>query len=87
MVFVAIYYNTDEVQNSEVLGVYNNKEEAVKKLIKEAGYEEKENVFLQFKRITNDFVSMKECYDYVFNNNKLEDYDLYRIEEIKDCIY
>lgn len=83
MVFVTIYYNTDEVKNSEVLGVHNNKEEAVKKLIKEAGYEEKENFFLQFKRVTNDFANMKECYEYVFKNNKLEDYDLYRIEEIK----
>lgn len=82
ILFTVIYYNVDEVKNSEVVGIYKTKNEAVTSLIKAAHYEKRDGVLLQYKRPTEDFESYEELFDNVLKNNCLEDCDLYRIEEI-----
>ena len=80
-VFVVVYYNTDEVENSEVIGVCDDKESAVSMLIKAAHYDEKDGVLRQYRMITNDYQSYQELYDKAFLEMQITDHDVYRIEE------
>jgi hypothetical protein len=81
-VFVVVYYNVDEVKNSEVIGVYKEKKQAVDALIKAAHYDDKDGVLRQYRMITNDYESFKHLHEKVSNEMELVDFDIYRIEEI-----
>ena len=81
-VYSVIYYNTDEIKNSEVIGVFNNREDAIIALIKAAHYEEKDGQLLQYKKKSSDYDSFEDLKEIVDKNLYLEDYDLYRIEYV-----
>ena len=79
-VFVVMYYNIDGVIDSEVIGVYKNKKEAVASLIKGAHYDEKDGTLRQYRRSSNDYDSLQHLVDIVTEKMELVDYDIYRIE-------
>jgi hypothetical protein len=83
-VFVVVYYNTDDVKNSEVIGVYKEKWKAVDALIKAAHYEEKNGALRQYKVLTDDYTSFRDLHEKVSSEMELLDFDLYRIEEIRN---
>ena len=82
-VYSVIYYNTDEIENSEVIGVFSNREDAIIALIKAAHYEEKDGQLLQYKKQSSDYNSFEHLKDFVDKNLYLDDYDLYRIEYVQ----
>lgn len=82
-VYCVIYYNIDEIKNSEVIGVFSDKEDAVNSLIKAAHYEERDGDLLQYKRKSNDFSSFNQLKQLVTTTGLLEDHDLYRIEYVE----
>jgi len=79
--FVVIYINVDEPKNSEVIGVYETKDDAIHALISSAHFEERDGKLLQYKRPTTEYKSYTEIYDLVNDNLELKDFDLYRIEK------
>jgi phage baseplate assembly protein gpV len=81
-VFVVVYYNVDEVNNSEVIGVYDTKEDAVNALITAAHYEDDDGALLQYKRRSHDYESFQELERLVWDTMTLVDDDIYRIETI-----
>jgi hypothetical protein len=78
--FVVVYYNVDEISNSEVIGIYRDKEDAVNALIKAAHYEDDDGDLLQYKRPCDDYKSFQELNLIVWDTLELVDDDLYRIE-------
>ena len=56
-VYTVLYINVDEPKNSEVIGVYMTKDDAVNALIKAAHYENRNGVLYQYKRRSSDFES------------------------------
>jgi hypothetical protein len=81
-VFVVVYYNVDEVSNSEVIGVYDTKEDAVRSLIRAAHYEEDEGGLIQYKRPSSDYESLRQLEQIVWDTMTLVDDDIYRIETL-----
>lgn len=80
-VYTVLYINVDEPKNSEVIGVYMTKDDAVKGLIKAAHYENRDGVLYQYKRRSIDYASSySNLLDQVNASNLLEDVDIYRIE-------
>jgi len=80
--FVVIYINMDVPLNSEVIGVYETKDEAIHALIKSAHFEDRNGQLLQYKRPSSEYKSYTEIYDLVNKSLLLEDFDVYRIQEI-----
>ena len=80
--FVVIYINVDYPINSEVIGVYETKDDAIHALIESAHFEERDGKLLQYKRPTAEYKSYTEIYDLVNDNLELKDFDVYRIQEI-----
>lgn len=80
--FVVIYINMDVPLNSEVIGVYETKDDAIHALIKSAHFENRDGELLQYKRKSNEYKSYKEIYDLVNGKLELEDFDIYRIQQI-----
>ena len=80
--FVVVYYNVDEVKNSEVGGVYPDKDTAVKALVKAAHYDEKNGKLRQYRRESSDYKSYQEVVEKANNDMELVDYDIYRIETV-----
>ena len=80
-VYTVLYINVDEPKNSEVIGVYMRKDDAVNALIKAAHYENRNGVLYQYKRRSIDFESSySKLIEQVNDSNLLEDVDIYRIE-------
>mgnify|MGYP000229695628 CR=1 FL=1 len=82
MVFIVFYIQTDIPENSEVLGVFNNKEEAVRELLERANYREKNGKLTQYMDQCDEYDSFADLYNIVFSNMELVDVDIYRITEI-----
>jgi hypothetical protein len=82
-VFVVVYYNVDEVKNSEVIGVYKEKKQAIDALLKAAHYDDKDGVLRQYRVITKDYESFGKLCEKVSTEMELVDFDIYRIEEIR----
>ena len=80
--FVVIYINVDVPKNSEIIGIYETKDDAIHALIKSAHFENRDGELLQYKRKSNDYKSYKEIYDLVNCKLELEDFDIYRIQQI-----
>ena len=81
--FVVIYYNVDEVSNSEVIGIFNSKQDAVIEMIKAAHYDEKDGVLRQYREQTTDYSSYQELFEIANRDLQLIDYDIFRVEEVK----
>ena len=82
MVFIVFYIQTDIPENSEVLGVFNNKEDAVTELLERANYREKNGKLTQYMQPCNEYISFTYLYQFVYDNMELNDIDIYRIEEL-----
>ena len=82
MVFVVFYIQTDIPENSEVLGVFNNKNEAVSELLERANYREKNGKLTQYMKPCDEYESYTVLYQLVQNNMELVDVDIYRITEL-----
>lgn len=82
MVYVVLYINPDAPENSEVLGVYAEKEKAVDELLERANYREDKNGELtQYMRPTDDYDSFSILRAKVMEEMELNDEDIYRITE------
>ena len=81
--YSVLYINQDEPGNSEILSVHHNKNSAVAALIKHAHYEDRDGKLLQYKNVTKDYIDYKTLWDKVYSTNTLNDYDMYRIEELQ----
>jgi len=82
MVFVVFYIQTDIPENSEVLGAFNNKEDAVKELLERANYREKNGKLTQYMNPCDEYASYTDLYQLVHSNMELIDVDIYRISEL-----
>ena len=80
-VYVLLYIHTDCIEYSEVLGMYFNKDDAVDSLIDYSHYREVNGVMTQYFIKTNEYRSMKELRDKVYNDMELRDVDVYKIIE------
>jgi len=84
MVFAILYIPTDCSEYSEILGLFNQKEEAVNYLIKMANYRERNGNLTQYMKPTNDYDSINHIKDVIDKNNELIDEDdIFRLQEIK----
>lgn len=82
-VYSVVYYNIDDVKNSEVIGVYSQYEKAVEYLIKAAHFDCKDGKLRQYKRNTNEYDSFETLYNMVFEKQELIDFDIYKIETVQ----
>ena len=80
-VYTLLYIHTDKPEYSEILGVFRNKDTAVKHLLERANYREINNKLTQYMKFTNEYPSYDYLYRKVYNTNELYDVDIYRIEE------
>lgn len=81
-VYVVLYIHTDTPEQSEVLGVFKNKERAVEELLERANYREnKEGVLTQYMRPTDEYESFAFLRTKVMKEMELHDVDIYRITE------
>lgn len=79
-VYVVFYIHTDASEYSEVLGVFQNKESAVKELLERANYrEDKHGNLTQYMSHTSEYESYNILYDQVMKDMELYDGDIYRI--------
>ena len=82
MVFIVFYIQTDIPENSEVLGAFNNKEDAVNELLERANYREKNGKLTQYMQPCDEYASFSALYHLVYANMELKDVDIYRISEL-----
>ena len=82
-IFAVIYINIDSLNYSELLGLYNNKEEAVLSLLEKANYREKNGRLTQYMRPTNEYESFNYLKNKVSRELELNDVDIYRIIPFK----
>jgi hypothetical protein len=81
-VFVLLYIHTDEPKLSEILGVFNNKDDAVNELLELANYREKDGKLTQYFEPTNEYESFSFLKEKVKNDMILHDEDIYKIQTI-----
>jgi hypothetical protein len=81
-VFVLLYIHTDEPEMSEILGVFNNKDDAVNELLELANYREKDGKLTQYFEPTNEYESFSFLKEKVKNDMILHDEDIYKIQSI-----
>ena len=82
--YSVIYYNSDQHDYSEIIGVYDDLTTAVIKLIKSAHYDEDKNGNLrQYLRKTDEYLSYKKLIEIVTKDMQLNDYDVYKIDTLK----
>ena len=82
MVFVVVYINTDNPEFSEVLGVFNQKEDAVTELLERANYREKNDKLTQYMRPSNEYESFSVLRQKVEREMELVDVDIYRLFDV-----
>ena len=82
MVYVVLYIHTDIPKYSEVLGVFQNKKDAIIELLERANYREKNGVLTQYMRPTQEYESYKALWDKVEAEMELVDTDIYRISSV-----
>lgn len=82
LVYAILYINTDEPENSEVLGIYTDYDYCVDKLLERANYRNKNGMLTQYLRPTEEYENFKVLREKVYEEGELFDEDIYRIEEI-----
>ncbi len=81
--YALLYFNVDDHNCNEIYGIYNTKEESVKKLIEIAGYRDKNGKLTQYMEETDEYYGTYSfLYSKVYNDMKLLDIDLYKIIEL-----
>jgi hypothetical protein len=79
-VFILLYIHSDISDYSEVLGVFNNKEDAVKELLERANYREKDGQLTQYLQPTDEYESFDFLKNKVLSEMILHDEDIYKIQ-------
>lgn len=79
-VFVLLYIHSDDSQSSEVLGVFSNKDDAVKELLERANYREKDGQLTQYLQRTDEYESFEFLKNKVESEMLLQDHDIYKIQ-------
>lgn len=79
-VFILLYIHSDISDYSEVLGVFNNKEDAVKELLERANYREKDGQLTQYLQPTDEYESFDFLKNKVLTEMVLHDEDIYKIQ-------
>lgn len=79
-VFTLLYIHSDISDYSEVLGVFNNKEDAVKELLERANYREKDGQLTQYLQPTDEYESFDFLKNKVLTELVLHDEDIYKIQ-------
>jgi hypothetical protein len=78
--FRVIYYNPDEPQLSELIGLFGTYDIAVDQMIKAAHYSVGDDGDLrQYRQACDDYETFDELRGQAYATGKLEDYDLYYI--------
>jgi len=78
--FRVIYYNTDEPQFSELIGIFGTYDIAVDQMIKAAHYSEGADGDLrQYRRECDDYESFDDLRETARASGKIDDYDFYYI--------
>jgi hypothetical protein len=81
-VFVVLYIHSDVPDYSEVLGLFKNKEDAVKELLERANYREKDGQLTQYLQPTDEYESYSFLKNKVNKEMVLYDQDVYKIQSI-----
>jgi hypothetical protein len=79
--YTVLYINTDELEQSEIIGTYNTLHLAVENMIKAAHYDEFEGELRQYRRPTTDYPSYQYLYNTAMRDLEICDYDIYKIIE------
>lgn len=79
-VFILLYIHSEISDYSEVLGVFNNKEDAVKELLERANYREKDGQLTQYLQPTDEYESFDFLKNKVLSEMILHDEDIYKIQ-------
>lgn len=79
-VFVLLYINTENPEYSEVLGLFNKKDDAIKELLERANYREKDGKLTQYLQPTDDYESFELLKNKVETEMILKDEDIYKIQ-------
>ena len=81
-VYSVLYIQTDNPENSEVLGIFRDREKAIDELLERANYREKDGLLTQYMKPTNEYDSFAKLRSTVSQTMELRDVDIYRIEQI-----
>ncbi len=79
-VYILIYIHSDNIEYTEVLGVYTDKSKAINELLERANYREKNGVLTQYMEPTTEYESFSALKALVEKQMELHDDDIYRIE-------
>lgn len=79
-VFVLLYIHSEKSEYSEVLGVFNNKDDAIKELLERANYREKDGQLTQYLQPTDEYESFEILKNKVATEMILQDEDIYKIQ-------
>lgn len=82
MVYVVFYIHTDKPQYSEVLGIFQKKQDAIIELLERANYREKDGILTQYMKPTQEYESYRALWEKVEEEMELVDTDIYRISEV-----
>lgn len=82
-VYVLLYIHTDNVEFSEVLGVFNSKNDAINELLERANYREINGMLTQYMEPTTEYDSFSSLKNMIEEKMELHDVDIYRIEVCK----
>jgi hypothetical protein len=79
-VFVLLYINTENPEYSEVLGLFNKKDDAITELLERANYREKDGKLTQYLQPTDEYESFEFLKNKVETEMILKDEDIYKIQ-------
>ena len=75
-----LYIHTDNPEQSDILGLFDDYEKAVDELVERANYRENAaGQLTQYLQITNEYDSLESLKTQVRKTNKLVDVDIYKI--------
>jgi len=82
MNYVLTYIDMNGPYETEVLGVFSDKDTAVDQLLERANYRERDGSLTQYMRPTSEYPSFSHLRALVMRNMELIDCDVYRITEV-----
>jgi hypothetical protein len=82
MVYAILYIHTDEPVYSEVLGLFDNKSDAVAELLERANYRNTNGMLTQYMKPCDEYESFDALVNLVSTKMELIDTDIYRITEL-----
>ena len=83
IIYAILYINVDTPDESDVLGVYTNKEDAILKLIEKANFREKNGELTYYMEPTDKYASFESLKTKVSEDMELKDLDVYRIVQLR----